>query len=497
MKHWFLLFILCLSTYLHGQSISWGSSYKLPKNAFHQKILKVNKDGSFYVLKKYYSYLSKNQGDLAIELYSDKGEFVKNNNVKLPEGKHDFYLEKVSIIDDDLILYLSYSEGTKSTLMKAITSMNGVGSYQMFPLLTVNASLNRNTFKEIGDESSLSFYSPTSVDGKHVLYHVQSKGSIDTIKLPFKKRSFELDQVLKSSKGLLYLSGRQYYPKDSLGINYQYKFMYYSSDSLMIRNDQFTGIFHSSLKMRLNEVRNELIIASYFSSKSEFRLKGVSLQKFSLDSLIRLFANKSTFSDSTLIKMQSALIKRKPDDLAYTPELMGIEIDHMQLRSDGGIVLLSEHYREYQTSYKEVDGMGNMSIIANDHYEYLDLLITNISSDGTIEWAKPIHKIQSTINDGGKYSSYFHCFTRDGIHLYFNENGKNVESTENYIPLNNGKKAVLFHLKIDQSGNASERTLVEGESNRIRTVLSTQINRDKILIYCERKGKYRYGTIQF
>lgn len=103
-----------------------------------------------------------------------------------------------------------------------------------------------------------------------------------------------------------------------------------------------------------------------------------------------------------------------------------VDIQHVILRSDGGVLLVAERNYYYtrktyglNSGYDPVGRTGNGYNIVDFYFN--DILLYSISPEGELEWKDLLRKRQSSQDDSGKYSSFFLLKTKQNLRFIYND----------------------------------------------------------------------------
>jgi hypothetical protein len=147
----------------------------------------------------------------------------------------------------------------------------------------------------------------------------------------------------------------------------------------------------------------------------------------------------------------------------------------MLLRSDGGVILLTE------TQYSSVVNYSNASIqmmpyTANEvvYYHYNDAHALSLNPDATVHWNKLGYKQQETDVSGNKFASYASGVSDRGCYFMYNKN------------INKSFALQLIHL--DPFGDVEKKQIV---NDRLLISSFEQIGQNHWMGIVEDYGDYR------
>ena len=131
--------------------------------------------------------------------------------------------------------------------------------------------------------------------------------------------------------------------------------------------------------------QDEVICAGFYAAKNGSSADGTYFARYTSDRLTKKSTETDEFSVDFIVDGKSNRVERKAvrkDSKGKTVELPHLKVRDFVLRSDGGILLIGEEY------YVEEDSKGNTEC------NYNDIMVININSKGTMDWAKKIYKRQ-------------------------------------------------------------------------------------------------------
>lgn len=520
MKSWsFLLlyFFITISGVCQSNVIEWGKSIKRPSKSYHQKFLGKHSNGSFSLLRRAERGFLGNDQKIWLETYNELGDLERLLKIENPfkyEKSRNVYVEDIFYLNNAFhVFYSSYRKSDSvficlRGILNEIHSVDAIVYDTIINTKIARAHKNTISFQESKDQSKLLLVFDEGLEGSKAQKHCWIYDQIDKnvlyvnlLDMPYSTRNFELNKIRIRNNGDLFFLGRKYRPiVDSVKVNYHYSIHQYLivSSQWKFSELKIDSLFISSCNLEIDERNGQVVFAGYFSPKSQYRVKGVFYSRYDIEENKLIGISLKKFDDEFLKSFSIEVLKRT-NPLTYEPELLGFELDKIQLRSDGGIVLIAEYFDEYTSSYRQVDAHGNYSLYQDYHYDFNSILVTNIQPNGEILWSKRIPKLQSTLNDGGKYSSYFYFAERGYLNFIFNDHEKNSGRNTELWPMNNPRKAIISQVKIDVDGNLSKRDLLNNEKDQLimRAVLCKQIFKDKLLLYTESKKKYQFGILSF
>jgi hypothetical protein len=220
----------------------------------------------------------------------------------------------------------------------------------------------------------------------------------------------------------------------------------FKDDVLMQHAIPMDGLLVDQMYIKLNQRSQSIDYAAFYSKSKKGGNEGILYGTLSNNENIAPQHKTIPFSEDFLLKLSAKRNKKTLENL---------DIKHVVIKNDGGILLVAENYftttRNSMVNtgmYSSYYGMGGGRVITE--YNYGDIIVMNIAADGAIVWENLIHKNQVTQDDYGMFSSY--GFANTGKYLVFVYNDftskKNVLTVAS-IDING---SILYsHIKVEDA----------------------------------------------
>jgi hypothetical protein len=253
-----------------------------------------------------------------------------------------------------------------------------------------------------------------------------------TLKLPVAGSRVSLQRVRVGNDGKLYILVRK---KNARKIREpadadHYLFMYSPQSEALYKRDLDLAM-HFVTDLDLKVARNgNLILAGLYGSEAYGEFRGVLYQRIYVrpDSLAPSAAdslrNDTLPHDSLILRntvpLSRSLLQRYLNDrqIERGQGLRDIFLDYMILRSDGGLLLLTEQYYQSTSSFRDVYGFW----YTQDVYHYDDIIMISVSPAGEIEWSSVVDKSQ--VGENARQLSYTHYVGARYIYLFYKNRRK-------------------------------------------------------------------------
>lgn len=409
-------------TWLHSQTIEFGSPQKNRSKTAYTQILGENASGVF-VIRCRNSNFSR---DVVIEKYKSSLnlELSKELQLSIPS----FFVERVMLIGENIYVFASAKNNSTGKIdilaQKLDMSLNPVGT------LAVVASINENVLPD-----NKNFYIKTSADKNRIgLMFITYGSSKNNAALNIYTYSQNLEQLYGKrfeiehntedifitaydidNKGNTFLLVD--YPRDlkrrrDYDPRIFYLYSYYNGADKMLEyeiggNEKFI----EELSMCVNNHLNVVSVAGFYSKE----------EKKAVDSYfyVMLDIESEELKNATYDSIPDRVWKKKNSLFDSKSDFNDMYIRKMVPRSDGGCLLVTERFfvtRQTYTYY--INGFpqtGNRSI-----YNYNDVMFLSINRDGSIQFSENIRKEQQSVSDGGYYSSVLTMTMPDYVYIIYN-----------------------------------------------------------------------------
>ncbi|MEO0472095.1 MAG: hypothetical protein AAF206_20880 [Bacteroidota bacterium] len=320
------------------------------------------------------------------------------------------------------------------------------------------------------------------------------------ITIPYSDKLFGVRSRKVSNNGEVYFAGRLSESKAEIKAkkkrdgnvdrsNYRYKLLAYRKNGTEEKEyDLDLGEdFISGYQYRIGP--NGDILCGGFYSERKKGLKG--MFTFTIDNETGDLKNKrlTPFAESFLRKM---IGERRTDK---GKGLSNYYLDRLIVRGDGGMVLVGEEF--YTITHTRTNSQGQTSTYTTFHY--LDILVVNIGPEGEVEWYKNIPKRQE--GRTRDFSSYRMMIEGGKLHFLFNDHEDNIASNRqgNLRNFTGSKRGRLGMVTLDAEGKMSSTALVKSKDVGVYMMpgLSIQYSNKNMLVYAEKRKKYRFGRLTF
>lgn len=512
----------------YGQSktkkavVDWGPELKRSKKELFVDVVGADQNTIYTTVKTVKRF---SQGKYSLIAFDDKFRLSRANMINLKENGVDKTYEDIIQFNDELYLLSSFRN---QKLKKNYLFAQTVDKKSLLP--------NRDSKKiaEIGYEkrskyNSGSFDYEFSYDKSKLLIYYNlpyDKGASEKfgihvfdnefnqlwekgIILPYKEELFSIEGYIVDNQGNVHVLGVEYKDKarkKRMGSpNYSYHVLSYYKDSKQHKDYEVKLVdkYITDMQIAINDEK-EIICGGFYSNTGTSSIAGTFYLKINAETKKIEVQNFKEFDidfiTENLSEKKEAKTKKKAEK-GKDVELYRYVLDDIILREDGGAVLVGEQYYVTVSTTTTTNSNGSTSTTTTYHYYYNDIIVTNISPKGEIDWASKIAKYQHSTNDGGFYSSYALSIVEDKLYFIFNDNAKNLKYDGKGAPYNftRGRESIVMLVEVDSDGEQSREALTSlSDSGMLtRPKVCRQISDNEMIIYGMRGKKYKLGKVTF
>ncbi len=425
--------IILFSSAVNAQVLQWSNPTKLKGTAVFTKVIGENQHG-VYLLRYRNKFFSKN---VIIDKYHHHLSLDLSRNIDLKKSR----LVKIKMLDKGiLIVKSSFDRSEQSNILSAQYydyNLKPIG--KPVPLLSaeIRDFGDRGNFRVRVSESEeyIAVLNTQKTDNNTInvvwqlfdnnFKHIRTKNVV----LPISHRNFYISDFMVGDSGAIVNLSREIKEIDRRERLYIDRLFVQDGDTLFDLQFSDSLAFHD-LKMSYDRQNNTAVIAGFYGRVQLYGSKGLMVFKYQLDSQ-RSVQSFTKFSKELIKELN--LAKYETDAI---PE--GFEFLRIVPRSDGGLLCIAEQ-KEIATESDIVMVNGIPTSTSKNIYNYNDILVLNLSAEGEIEWSHVVHKNQTTINDGGYFSSAVVFIDKDFIQLIYNDQIRSTGEVMQYTLYSNGK----------------------------------------------------------
>lgn len=482
---------LFISVNAYSQKVDYSASEKTFQRSF-SKVIGQNSKG-FYVIKSQIAFNNKQE---QIRLRDNRIEFsyFENNmalkySVPMVFPNSDAEIQDIQFLEDSL--YVFYSIANKAInknelFAHRINLENGtfIGAPKLIDAIEFDKRRNKGMFyikKSKNQKLITSMYKQTSADDEKLSIHVKVMDSAFNSLYEKKYKTDTYDGVLllndfklSNDTTVYILTSIDLEKKMLRDRKYTLNISKASSDKLQSIALSLDKYFIKDIKMELDYINKNIVFAGFYSEMNSFSSAGVFYARLNFnDQKLKMFTE--SFKAKFLTEFNSERTVNRGT------ELINYFIDKIILRTDGGVILVSEsNYVTESTNYNSYYQLYTTSYT----YHYDNILLFSINTDGKIHWESIIRKNQVSEDDAAFYSSYILTLDVDQINVIFNK----------FIR----KSTDIVSCTINNKGESTEKILIkESENTLMMPGGGKQISADQLIVPCIQKNKSNFMRISF
>ncbi len=492
MKNFILILLFSFSSsFLFAQKIDLGNPDKSYQRTFIKVIGQNNK--GIFIIKSSSTFNSKQD---QIRLRDNKAELmlVGNNlntiwTYSLTNINAEADIQDICIFNDSLYLFyaLINKEFNKNELFaQKINSTRGIPDTApiLLDAITFDKKRNRGMFyvkKSKNNKSICSMYKQNDTEDEKLNISINVFDSTFVKSWGHKYKTDYYDGVLFLNDFKLSNDGKAFI-LTSLDLDkkllrdkkYTLNVCSPGNDKIISTTIILDKYFINDLKMEIDYINRQIVMAGFYSELNSFSSAGITYVKISLDDF-----KPKLFTESFKAKFLNEFNTERTVNRGT--ELINYYIDKIILRTDGGVILLSEsNYVTESTNYNSYYQLYTTSYT----YHYDNILLFSINPNGKIHWESIVRKNQVSEDDAAFYSSYIVNLDADKLNIIYNK----------YIR----KSTDIISCTINNRGENSEKVIIKENDNiLLMPGGGKQISADQIIIPCIQKNKTNFIRVTY
>ncbi len=500
-----ILFWSCTKL-LCAQTVTWTEPLKVSRDLADVRVVGSDESGFFVVeeVKK----------DRSIKLVRYSTVDMKpqwTQSIPVASGTNEHQFESVLQLDDRFFFFTSGFSKESEQFQIYCTMLDAKGTKMG------DAALVHYTLSESRELSPRFGYSVSPDKSKILLYFDPPFERKTTDALSFKLYDLSLDLLMEKElllpytpeivqvhnfivddNGNIYLmSGRN--PEKS-GTNFQrsqggrYVIYFYSylenklkEYDVSLKEKQVVSVVFDFNKTQ------DVVIAGYYSNDSKFAVTGTFLFVVTTNGGAVKAASFMPFTKEFLSKF------KRETEPGQEIALTDFYLDHLIMQADGTMILLGEQY--YSNEKIAIDPVTGRQTV-EFRYNYDDLIATKLESNGRQSWNVKIPKRQY-VTSNQQVCSYTYFQDTSGIHLFFNDNGENLQKlvalpeaeATGWAGSNN---SITTAVKLANNGSFTRETLLNNKEMGVQlqpSLSSRAANGPKVLGY-EDARTYKFCVVK-
>ncbi|WP_375561759.1 hypothetical protein ACE193_04185 [Bernardetia sp. OM2101] len=500
--------------------IKMGKEYPISRRGQIGSIVGYD-DTGFYLLKYETKGLFKVEN--YIERYDNKLNQIKSEKLELED---DYTLVKISQFNGKLYFFsqfLDKKSKEKTLFVQQIDnqSLKFKGEKKQIAQISFEGKSKFNSgsfgFSVARDTSKVLVYYQLPYEKKEnekFGFHVFDKDMnllwTKNVTLPYEDKLFGVTDYKIDKKGNVHLLSILYKEKAKTKRagkpNYSYKVLSYIEEGKTLKEYDVIvkDKFLTDMQLAIAD-NSDLICAGFYSNVGTFSIEGSYF--LTIDDESKQIKTKSfkefglDFITEDMTEKQKKKTKKKADK-GKDVELYEYDLDNIIIKDNGGAVLVGEQFYIRESTIRTTGANGQVSSRTTYYYNYHDIIVISISPAGQIEWAHKIPKRQTTVDDGGYYSSYTLAVVGDKLQFVFNDNARNIYDKtikEGKVYRFSYKNIAVALNTVDSNGKQDRTSLLNTPKKEeiVRPKVSVQVSKNEMILFAKRKKTYQFIKITF
>lgn len=422
MKKQFIVYaLLCLCFRVaSAQTVEWSNQQKTKNKTFYTQILGENSSGIFIARTRNSDFRS----EIVIEKY--KANLSQELGKDLPQPENS-QVERVIVTETGLMQFVMVKNASTAKielqLIEFDNTLNQIGAKTLFTLDGKLAADRKLFIKYSADKKSYTiFFITPNADNTKSAINVYGYDASFGLKynrkfgLNSSTENVNLTSVECDNQGNVFalLS----LPKEDKkfterGRNYFLYSYFPATDNMLEYDVAKDSVFINEISMVVNNYANTLNIAGFYSDKADKRCIGTIYYRFDVKGAEMAIKRLEPIDLSFSSKIAGTMMNER------SPKLTDLYIRKLVANSDGGCTIIAEKYYETKQSYTyTVNGFPQTNF--RTIYNYDEIVVIAKNADGTNRFKDFIKKNQTSMTDGGYYSSFVTLLANDKIGLVYN-----------------------------------------------------------------------------
>jgi hypothetical protein len=317
------------------------------------------------------------------------------------------------------------------------------------------------------------------------------------VTLPYPDELFKISSIKLDNQGGVYLMGKLYQEKvkeQRRGLpNFEYRLLSCTASGNATKEYtiRLRDKFITDVQFAVKD-NGQIVCSGFYSEKGIYSIKGAFFMSLDAATKTTLNQHLQEFDADFLTEFMSESKAKKGR------ELYEYDLDDLVLREDGGVVLVAEQYYHYVQTY--YSGTGASRFMNTVHYyNYNDIIAVNINPNGKIAWARKIPKHQTSVNDGGFFSSYTLSVINNKLYFLFNDSPKNLDNApgDRTVNFSGRSNSVVVLVRLDKEGNLDKAPLFTAKDADVitRPKVCEQVSANEVILYGQKKSNHKFARV--
>jgi hypothetical protein len=418
----FILFLWALPQFLCAQTVEWSNQQKLKTKTNYTRIFGENASG-------YYLMRSKN-ADLGSEIIIEKykSNLALELTIELDQPQHSF-IEKVIVQNDGLLIFATHRNDSLPKVDVLYWKLNNQlqRTQPIKAFVQIDAALFKNNSAifiqpSVNKSAFCLFYTTDGIEkNKSVLNLIGFDAGANitfskTITVSTLAENIENPLLECDNAGNTYLLVNYPPTSDRKHKNTKNYFLYaYNKqiDKILEYEIKQDSTYISDIALVINNDAKLITVAGFYNTENNGKVLGSFMYSINTESNLLQVKNYEPFKQAFVTKVITTLLNEETNQLA------SLKVRKLLARSDGGITIVAEKAYETRQTYTYYAN-GFPQTASRVTYNFDEIIVLSQTAAGKNEFSDFIKKTQSSMNDGGYYSSFVMLNTNDKLSFIYN-----------------------------------------------------------------------------
>ncbi|OSY87125.1 hypothetical protein WH52_12720 [Tenacibaculum holothuriorum] len=303
--------------------------------------------------------------------------------------------------------------------------------------------------------------------------------------LPYEDRKFQLQDVIVSNEGEVFVLGKVIIKKKKKkkGGKYNYELFKLTKDKVMSSKISVEEHFVATLELDFDTKGNVSLIG-FYSNKNDFQFKGVCSFLINSENLEKTNTYFSPFTEQFITDKYG----KKKDK-----ELSNVTFKNVSYDNDGNMIITAEEF--FITTnyvYTQYGGYTTTS------YNFDDIMVLKLNKEGKLIWARNINKAQTSGYFSDPLMSFGTAQYNNHEYLILNAHknmgelsGGRIKFRESFLWKATKRNTNLYMVKIDDDGDFIYKTILHNKNEE--TIFNCryveQVSENELILYGQKKKK--------
>jgi hypothetical protein len=231
-----------------------------------------------------------------------------------------------------------------------------------------------------------------------------------------------------------------------------------------------------------------ILMTGFYSDRKNSQMKGIFLLEADLEKQETISVRTTDFTTSFLQLFMSERSAKRGK------ELTNFEVRDLIRDENGDMMFLAEYYSHTVSISQSANG----AISTTDIYNYGDLMVAKIDSQGKIKWWTRVPKKQISTNNEGYYSGISYTFSNGRLNIIYNDHKSNANHVNpERLKSMEMKSAYTVLVSVDSEGKISKAPLFKSKEDNTLMIprKSLDIGANEQIMLSQSKKRFRLCRI--